>query len=254
MPLHSVIPLNVNINITNQAKADTESLEQTSQFTKESTNATASNNAKKGVISCSSKGKSAISGGNWRGSPLQHATPFDKRSPDAKADKLKQFKLHLKENAQREANLNLKDIHTCLQQKELLESSFRCNPAVSPLDGHEVTKEYRTKMMDWMVEVCTSFKCSIRTYFLATQMFDKFIMAQNKVLGKTLNNKDVHTIGVASMYLASKYEDIYPLHSKIVSEKIAHKAISSKEILKKEEDFLKLFKFDVDFVTHYDFW
>ena len=82
------MPLNVNINITNQAKVDVDSLEQTSQFTKESTNATASNNAKKGVISCSSKGKSAISA-NWRGSPLQNATPFDKRSPDAKADKLK---------------------------------------------------------------------------------------------------------------------------------------------------------------------
>lgn len=36
------------------------------------------------------------------------------------------------------------------------------------------------------------------------------------------------------MYLGSKYEDIYPLHSKIVYEKIAHKAISAKEILAKE--------------------
>jgi len=40
------------------------------------------------------------------------------------------------------------------------------------------------------------------------------------------------------MYLASKYEDIYPLHSKIVSQKIAHGAISAKDILKKEAEFL----------------
>jgi len=108
--------------------------------------------------------------------------------------------------------------------------------------GHEVTKEYRTKMMDWMVEVCTSFKCSNRTYFLATQVFDKYIMRVRQ-LGKTLQNKDVHVIGVTSMYLASKYEDIFPLHSKIVSDKIAHKAIPAKDILRKEQEFLRAFDF-----------
>jgi cyclin-A len=55
------------------------------------------------------------------------------------------------------------------------------------------------------------------------------------------------------MYLASKYEDIYPLHSKIVYEKIAHKAITSKEILAKESNFLRTFDFEIDFLTHYDF-
>lgn len=55
------------------------------------------------------------------------------------------------------------------------------------------------------------------------------------------------------MYLGSKYEDIFPVHSKIVSEKIAHKAISAKDILKNEAEFLRLFDFEIDFVTHYDF-
>lgn len=45
----------------------------------------------------------------------------------------------------------------------------------NPIKGHDVTKEYRTKMMDWMVEVCTSFKCTPRVYFLATQFFDKYM-------------------------------------------------------------------------------
>lgn len=118
--------------------------------------------------------------------------------------------------------------------------------------GHEVTKEYRTKMMDWMVEVCTSFKCSNRTYFLAAQIFDKYIIRVRQ-LGRVLMNKHVHCIGVTSMYLASKYEDIFPLHSKIVADKIAHRAIPAKDILVKEQEFLKAFDFQIDFVTHYDF-
>ena len=125
-------------------------------------------------------------------------------------------------------------------------------PCLSPIEGSEVTKEYRTKMMDWMVEVCTSFKCSPRTYFLSCQIFDKYL-TKIRQQGTILNNKDIHGIGVTSMYLASKYEDIYPLHSKIVSEKIAHRAISAKDLLKKEESFLTLFNYEIDFVTHFDF-
>ena len=43
-----------------------------------------------------------------------------------------------------------------------------------------------------------------------------------------LENSDVHSIGIGAMYLASKYEDIYPLHSKVVSEKISHGAFTQK--------------------------
>ena len=63
----------------------------------------------------------------------------------------------------------------------------------------------------------------------------------------------MHCLGVTAMYLASKYEDIFPLHSKIVSEKIAHNAIAAKDILKKEVEFLQLFEYEMDFVTHWDF-
>jgi len=94
-------------------------------------------------------------------------------------------------------------------------------------------------MVDWMVEVTTSFKCTVRTYFLAVALFDEYLRAQQGV--KVMENSDVHGVGVAAMYLASKYEDIYPLHSRLVSEKISHNAFSQKAILKREEEFLKLF-------------
>ena len=56
------------------------------------------------------------------------------------------------------------------------------------------------------------------------------------------------------MFLSSKYEDVLPLSSKVVSEKIAHRAIPAKELLKKEGEFLNLFEFEIDFITHYDFY
>jgi hypothetical protein len=120
----------------------------------------------------------------------------------------------------------------------------------SPLAHHKVSKDYRTKMVDWMVEVCTSFKCSVRTYFLSVALFDQFL--KNTAGKRVLENSDIHGIGVTAMYLASKYEDIYPLHSRVVSEKISHGAFSQKNILAREEEFLRLFEFQFDFVTTFD--
>ena len=201
-----------------------------------------------------------------------------------KKSNLRRFREQLKEKVDsgHQFRLDLWDVHRCLQKKEVVENAMKSSAAtyltqskrgtesakspkaqptglaqstaaVSPLSGHEITKEYRTKMTDWMVEVCTSFKCARRTYFLAVQLFDKYLLRVRE-RGQVLSNKDVHCLGVTAMYLASKYEDIFPLHSKIVSEKIAHKAISAKDILRKEGDFLNLFSFEIDFVTHFDFF
>ena len=125
--------------------------------------------------------------------------------------------------------------------------------AREPLIGHNVTKEYRTKMIDWMIEVCTSFKFRPRTYFLAVSILDKSFIAYHQH-GVVLENKDIHPLGVVSLYMASKYEDVFPLHSKIVAEKIAHFAMSAEEIVKKEREILSMFGFQLDFVTHYDFF
>jgi len=84
------------------------------------------------------------------------------------------------------------------------------------LVGHQISKEIRTKMIDWMVEVCSSFKCCPRTYFLAVAVFDKYMVACYHY-GKELTNLDIHPMGITSIYLASKFEDVFPLHSKIVS-------------------------------------
>lgn len=55
------------------------------------------------------------------------------------------------------------------------------------------------------------------------------------------------------MYLASKYEDVFPFNSHIAYEKISHKAVPQKEILKLEGEFLRTFDFRLEMVTPFDF-
>lgn len=85
-------------------------------------------------------------------------------------------------------------------------------------------------MLDWLVEVTSAYKCSTRTYHLAVELFDNYLrVSQSKIV---LEDKDIHLIGLASLFLASKYEDDKPLSSRTLSHKISHGAFSSSDILK----------------------
>ena len=71
-------------------------------------------------------------------------------------------------------------------------------------------------MTDWMIEVTTNFKSAPRTYFLAVTLLDKYLIAANRNC-KILDNKDIHLLGTTAIYLASKYEDVSPIHVKDVT-------------------------------------
>lgn len=76
-------------------------------------------------------------------------------------------------------------------------------------------------MVDWMVEVLTAFKCSDQTFFIAVNLMDRYFDALNKQ-AIPLNLNELHLTGVVCMFMASKYEDVYPLLMKTVFNKIGH--------------------------------
>jgi hypothetical protein len=182
-----------------------------------------------------------------------------------KQEKINQFRVQRKalEISGKERNTFIKSLHSNLKTLEFRENAHlfkadfvektRMTTGRDPIESHEVTKEYRTKMADWMIEVTTSFKCCPRTYFLSLSIFDKYLIAQHQN-GVVITNADVHKIGVISMYMASKFEDVFPLHARVVSEKIAHGTMTPKQIVSEEQRFLNLFGFSVNFATHYDFY
>lgn len=68
-----------------------------------------------------------------------------------------------------------------------------------------------------------------------------------------LKNRDVHLIGIVSMFIGTKYEEIWPLKLKTVYEKIGHKKFSEHSIRELETQMLTLSKFKVDKFSVYDF-
>jgi hypothetical protein len=125
---------------------------------------------------------------------------------------------------------------------------------VSPdhLRGHKITAPYRAKMIDWMVEVLTAFKCKDQTFFLAINIMDRYFdkMGKDK---QCLELQELHLTGIVCMFLASKMEDIYPLLMKTVYSKIGHSKIPVDHIRAKEIEILRTLSFNIISPTPYDF-
>jgi len=62
-------------------------------------------------------------------------------------------------------------------------------------------------MVDWMIEVLTSYKTTTQTFFLAISIMDRFLAK----CARSQSMNELHVIGVVSMFMACKYEEIYPI-------------------------------------------
>lgn len=104
-------------------------------------------------------------------------------------------------------------------------------------------------MVDWMVEVLTTFKCSDQTFFLAVNLMDRYF----KMSTKTLRATELHITGIITMFVASKYEDVIPLLMKTVLNKIGHNKFDIAIIEEREIELLKTLSFKIGAPTIKEF-
>ena len=90
-----------------------------------------------------------------------------------------------------------------------------------------------------MIEVLSSFNCSPNTFFVSIDIMDSYLHKSPKIF----ETKDVHLIGVTSMLLASKMEEIIPFKVSTVVEKMTHGKMKNKEIVDCESDILTTLDF-----------
>ncbi len=64
-----------------------------------------------------------------------------------------------------------------------------------------------------------------------------------------MKQSDLHLTGMVSMFVASKYEDVFPLTMKKLVTKIGHNKFTMKQIVEKELEILQAVSFDVGFPT-----
>ena len=145
-------------------------------------------------------------------------------------------------------NINLhfdlsKDIDRYLRQQEQTVDVSNC------MQRHNINLTLRARMVDWMIEVLTNFKCDDQTFFIAISLMDRYFKGCTQV--KEMS--DLHITGVTCMFIASKFEDIYPLKMKTVHEKIAHKKLEIAKMKELELDIMRVIKYQIHAPTVLDF-
>ena len=158
----------------------------------------------------------------------------EKKEEEAKSAKKQNFNLNKDNinffiNKRESDSLLLKYGEDCYYFNKSLEKTVFKIPETL-LKNHKISSNIRTKMVDWMVEVLSIFETMDETFFLSVNIMDIFLLKTKKVF----KNEDVHLIGITSMFISSKFQEIYPLSLKNFVHKVGHDIFSEEEIKKME--------------------
>lgn len=126
------------------------------------------------------------------------------------------------------------DVYTYLREAEL---KHRPKPGYMKKQP-DITASMRTILVDWLVEVAEEYKLHRETLMLSVNYIDRFLSQMSVQRGK------LQLVGAASMFLAAKYEEIYPPDvGEFVF--ITDDTYTKKQILRMEHLILKVLSFDV---------
>jgi len=118
------------------------------------------------------------------------------------------------------------------------------------LINHKITERMRSKMIDWIIEVLILYNCDENTFFIAINLMDRYFKFYTI---KNLKSEDLHLVGVTAMFMASKYQDIYPLRLKLLKENIAYNKFTMDQIKNKEIEISNILNYQITLPTQWEF-
>ena len=197
-------------------------------------------------------------------------TTFGKIKPKPKNEILNDKQLNVSQNKEKEKEKNMKKLeksrknHNYYLSREIAltiekygREIFSCVKNNEPkflipmnyMDKHFLSPRARERMVDWMVEVFSVYKCDPGTFELAVHIMDCYISRTKK----KLKDEDIHLIGLTCIYISSKVEDIVPLRMTHIVKSLGHCTFNEKTIIKKEREIIKTIDFDLFTAGTYDF-
>ncbi|KAH8264821.1 hypothetical protein KR038_002522 [Drosophila bunnanda] len=111
---------------------------------------------------------------------------------------------------------------------------------------NDINHNMRSILIDWLVEVSEEYKLDTETLYLSVSYLDRFLSLMMVMRAK------LQLVGTAALYIASKYEEIYPPE---VGEFVflTDDSYTKKQVLRMEQVILKILSFDLCTPTAYVF-
>ena len=110
----------------------------------------------------------------------------------------------------------------------------------------DINEKMRKILLDWLIDVHAKFKLRTETLFLTINIIDRYLSK------KSIHRKYLQLLGVTSMLIASKYEDIYPPEIKDFIF-MTDNAYTKDELIKMEHDILDKIQFNMTYPTSFRF-
>ncbi|KAJ6235544.1 g2/mitotic-specific cyclin-3-related [Anaeramoeba flamelloides] len=122
------------------------------------------------------------------------------------------------------------------------EQNFRPNAKYLDEKQPRINSKMRGILVDWLSDVCQEYKLHSETLYLAVNYIDRFLSLN------CISKKHLQLLGVTALFIASKYEEVYPPTVKNFSD-ITENSISKKDIFKCEIKIVNALQFDLSPVT-----
>ncbi len=116
------------------------------------------------------------------------------------------------------------------------------NPSYFSTIQKDIKERMRYILLDWLIEVHLKFKLLPETLFLTINILDRYLSLQS------IHRKYLQLLGVTSMFISCKYEEIYyPKIKDFIY--MTDNAYNKEEFIKMENDVLKKLEFNLSFPT-----
>ncbi|KAG7366896.1 cyclin-like protein [Nitzschia inconspicua] len=117
------------------------------------------------------------------------------------------------------------------------ESATSVRPLYMENQPH-INERMRSILVDWLVEVHLKFKLVPETLYLTINLIDRYLTKRE------VSRPKLQLVGVTSLLIASKYEEIYPPELRDLVY-ICDRAYSRTEIIEMEETILKTLEYNI---------
>ena len=134
------------------------------------------------------------------------------------------------------------DIYTELNKNE---GKYLPNPNYMSRQK-DINHRMRAILIDWLIDVHLKYKMVPQTMYISVNLIDRFLS-----INETSRIK-LQLVGVTAMFIASKYEEIYPPELKDFVY-ITDNAYVKSEVLDMESKMLNCLNFDITFPTQWSF-
>lgn len=142
--------------------------------------------------------------------------------------------------------LNFRGIDLLKIRDYLSDTRIKNRNFSDPLSNQKyVTKTMRAVLFNWLIEVTIKCQLKTRTIFLCAFILDKYLIS------KSVPKSALQLLGVTCLYIASKFEDVYPPKIKDLCS-LCDNIYAPQQIISLEAEILLALNFDLIFVSALD--